>query len=233
MLFGLLDRGESVHSAAWFDTGWEFPQMHDHIEAVREMIAPVPLVTLYPRMDFVHCMMDRPLVRPRSKSGKPRAQGWGWPSAGRRWCTKEKTMALDKYIQGIGGGITCIGFAADEAHRAKSKRLLRIAERVRFPLIDWGMTEAAALADCRRRGFSWGGLYDHFSRVSCFCCPLKSLSDIRKIRHHYPDLWATMLTWDAMMPDNRGFKGFDTVRDLEARFAEADRQGRLVEDAAE
>jgi hypothetical protein len=163
LLFRLLELGEPVHSAVFFDTGWEFPQMHDHIAQVQEMIDPVPLVTLHPKNPFLDNMMYRP-VKPRGKSdAPPRFQGWGW-------------------------------------------------------------LESDALQYCRNLGFSWGGLYDHFPRVSCFCCPLQSLRELRKLRQHYPDLWALMLKWDKEMPDNRGFKGYSTVHDLEARFAEEDRQ---------
>ena len=34
MLHMMLERGESVHSAVFFDTGWEFPEMEAHIDEV-------------------------------------------------------------------------------------------------------------------------------------------------------------------------------------------------------
>ena len=36
----------------------------------------------------------------------------------------------------------------------------------RYPLVEWGMTEADCLAYCKERGFDWDGLYDIFHRVS-------------------------------------------------------------------
>lgn len=74
-----------------------------------------------------------------------------------------------------------------------------------------------------------GGVYDHFDRVSCFCCPLQGLKELRSLRAHYPDLWRTMLDWEKRMDQTQliRFKGEASVHDLERRFAEEDRFGRL------
>ncbi len=37
MLHWMLERGEWVHSAVFFDTGWEFPQMYAHLESVEKI----------------------------------------------------------------------------------------------------------------------------------------------------------------------------------------------------
>ena len=62
-----------------------------------------------------------------------------------------------------------------------------------------------------------GGLYEIFHRVSCWCCPLQSLDELRKLRKHFPDLWEKLLdmehrTWGT-------FKDRYTVDQLEIRFA--------------
>jgi len=36
MLHMMLERGEKVHSAVFFDTGWEFPEMAAHIDLVEK-----------------------------------------------------------------------------------------------------------------------------------------------------------------------------------------------------
>lgn len=227
MLLMMLERGESVHSAVFFDTGWEFPEMFSHLSMLADFVAPIPIVSLKPAVPFAQRMMYQP-VSPKGKNGaQPRFLGWGWPSPMRRWCTREKTRAIDHYLKRVPSAISCIGFADDEAHRVESQNMRGRQGRVRFPLIEWGVSEADALAYCRARGFNWSGLYDHFRRVSCFCCPLQGIRELRVLRRHFPDLWATMLKWDREMPDNRGFRDYATVRDLDARFAEDDRQFRL------
>ena len=104
--------------------------------------------------------------------------------------------------------IQYIGIAADEAHRCKD---------LRYPLVEWGMTEADCLNYCHARGFTWGGLYKIFRRVSCWCCPLQPISELRKLRAHYPELWQKLLymdahTWQPFRPDY-------TAQQLETRFA--------------
>lgn len=149
--------------------------------------------------------------------------GSGWPSPKIRWCTREKTQAIDKYIRSIKSPVMqCIGFAADEAHRGTSANMKRNGFVYRYPLQEWGIDEKQALDYCLGKGFHWDGLYNVFSRVSCFCCPLQRMGELRKLRRHYPDLWAKMLKWDKEIPWNRGFKHWSTVHDLEARFAAED-----------
>jgi len=150
--------------------------------------------------------------------------GSGWPSAFRRWCTREKVeRGIDPYCKSIGNVIQCIGYAFDEPQRTLSKP----AFLYRFPLQEYEITEQQALAYCLKHGFDWGGLYEIFNRVSCFCCPLQRMSELRKLRRHFPDLWAKMLKWDREMPDNRGFKDYTTVNDLENRFREREKSNRV------
>jgi hypothetical protein len=96
--------------------------------------------------------------------------------------------------------------------------------------VEWGVTEADALAYCEKRGFTWGGLYRFFDRVSCFCCPLQSLHDLRTLRRHFPDLWQRMLDMEAWMPEGDIGRRFNhsSMSRLENRFygedAEYERQ---------
>ena len=79
------------------------------------------------------------------------------------------------------------------------------------------MTEADCLNYCYARGFTWGGLYKIFRRVSCWCCPLQPISELRKLRAHYPELWQKLLYMDAhtWQPFRRDY----TAQQLEQRFA--------------
>lgn len=79
------------------------------------------------------------------------------------------------------------------------------------------MTEADCLAYCKERGFDWDGLYDIFHRVSCWCCPLQSLEELRKLRKHFPELWEQLRDWDKRTW--RTFLKEYSVEQLETRFA--------------
>ena len=92
----------------------------------------------------------------------------------------------------------------------------------RYPLVEWGVPEADALAYCYKRGFTWDGLYHFFSRVSCFCCPLKPLDELRTLRGYFPDLWQRMLLMESWLPESRRRFKDSSVSALDARFAEED-----------
>lgn len=79
------------------------------------------------------------------------------------------------------------------------------------------MAEADCLAYCRARGFDWGGLYDLFRRVSCWCCPLQPLSELRILRKHFPELWEKLRYMDTHTW--RQFRADYSVEQLEQRFA--------------
>ena len=218
----MLEKGEPIHSIVAFDTGWEFPQMYEHWDKF-ERYTGLKITVLKPNKPFTYWMLERPVrFRGGENKGDVRWIGRGWPAPGHRWCTAEKTAAIRKYLNKIPGVVQSIGIAADEAHRVKENTKIE----TRYPLIEWDIDEPKALEICQQHGFHWGGLYGIFKRVSCYCCPLKRIGDMQKVRKHFPELWEQMLEWDAALTHNRGFKGYKTVHDLEAQFAEDDR--RLV-----
>lgn len=100
-----------------------------------------------------------------------------------------KTDVIKRFIRNLKNSYTVIqyvGIAADEKNRVKD---------LNYPLIDWNMTEAGCLKYCYDKGFDFGGLYEIFHRVSCWCCPLQSLEELRQLRKHFPDLWKQLQEW--------------------------------------
>jgi len=225
MLLEMLERGESIHSAIFFDTGWEFPQMYEHLDKL-EKYTGVKIWRLTSRLPFEYWMFHRPIAAKEGPNkGTIHRVGNGWPSSLRRWCTREKVECLDYFTKPIKNSVQCVGYAFDEKHRtAKGKKNFP----QRHPLIEWSITEADALKICYGHGFDWGGLYEYFDRVSCYCCPLQRIGELRTLRKHFPDLWRKMLDMDAANPEhNRGFKDYKTVHDFDLRFADEDRQQSL------
>ncbi|MCP4116498.1 MAG: phosphoadenosine phosphosulfate reductase family protein [Desulfobacteraceae bacterium] len=229
----MIERGEKIHSAVFFDTSWEFPAMYPHIDLFEKRTG-IKVVRLTPERTFDYWMYERPAVaRKGPNKGKVHRIGNGWPSPMRRWCTRQKIDAIDKYLKTIENPVSCIGFAHDEQKRIGSVSAKKRRYEKRYPLVEYGVTEAEALKYCRTKGYHWGGLYDHFSRVSCFCCPLQKIGDLRILRKYFPDLWSRMLEMDSSVPGhNRGFKDYKTVHDFERRFAFEDRQMDLFPEMA-
>ena len=119
----------------------------------------------------------------------------------------------------------CIGIAYDEAHRCKDD------PHKRYPLVEWGVTEAQALRICYDRGFDFGGLYELYHRPSCWLCPFQRIGELRQLRRHHPELWARLLDLDNRARAKFGpgplgqFKKDWSVERLEERFAREDAQG--------
>ena len=223
MLLMMLERGEQIAAIVFFDTGWEFPGMYPHIHKLEKHIerkiwrisSPIP---------FDFWLTARPIVARKGRNkGQVTRIGNGWPSPLTRWCTRQKVNYLDLFSRPYPNAVQCVGYAADEKERAFTRDNIS----TRFPLQEWGVTEADALQYCFEQGFDWGGLYDIFPRVSCYCCPLQSLSELRKLRKHFPGLWDRMLYLETQMEPktNRGFRQYTTVHQLEQRFAHEDMQG--------
>ena len=216
MVLRLIEEDWPLDEIVFFDWGVEFPEMYDHIDKVENYIGR-KITRLNPRRSFIDEMLNR---NPLESSKRT----WtGWPSPFIRWCTSIKADAMIRYS---GESMQYIGIALDEAARRNSHYLKK--EQNLFPLIKWKMNESDCLAYCQNRGFTWGGLYDVFPRVSCYCCPLQRITDLRNLRQHYPDLWQQMLSMDTELgKPNRGFEHYNTVHDLERRFAAEDRQMSL------
>ncbi|MEH2952674.1 phosphoadenosine phosphosulfate reductase family protein [Candidatus Merdisoma sp. JLR.KK011] len=199
MLLRLVEEGWPLAFVMFCDTGLEFPQMYEHVGRLEKEL-PVP---------------DSPYA------DKP---GMSWAGPKNRWCTSMlKTAVINKYLSGLRKRyevVQYIGIAADEPQRVKEYR---------YPLVEWGMTEKDCLAYCYERGYDWGGLYRLFDRVSCWCCPLQGLEELRTLRREFPELWEQLLEWEAQTW--RNFRKDFSVEELEIRFRfeeERVREGKRI-----
>ena len=84
------------------------------------------------------------------------------------------------------------GIAYDEIERTKKNN----EKNIQYPLINWNMTEKECLQYCYEKGFTWKGLYEKFDRVSCWCCPLKNLKELKILYKTYPELWNRLKIWE-------------------------------------
>jgi 3'-phosphoadenosine 5'-phosphosulfate sulfotransferase (PAPS reductase)/FAD synthetase len=223
MLHMMLERGEQIDEVIFFDTGWEFPQMLDHVDAV-EKRTDMKITRLHPRKPFNYWLSEHPVKgRTGENKGKVYRTGNGWPSPMRRWCTREKVGAIQRHLDSMTDMVQCLGIAADEINRTyiRTDNINR-----RYPLVEYDVAEAEALEYCRNLGYTWGGLYDIFRRVSCFCCPLQRKSELRKLYLHFPELWQRLLAMESSIPEGSciGFQQYETAHQTDATFREMDKQ---------
>ena len=179
MLLRLLEEGRQVDEIIFCDTGLEFPQMYAHLEKLERYIGR-PITRLKAPYTFEQYFYE---YQAQGDAALVTNRGLSWPSHACRWCTgRLKAHVIAKHLRELKRQyhlVQHIGIAADEARRCKD---------LYYPLVEWGMTEADCLNYCYARGFDWGGLYKIFRRVSCWCCPLQPISELRKLRKHCPDL---------------------------------------------
>lgn len=217
LLLGMLEREMPVDIILFCDTGLEFPHMYEHIDKVEKNIGR-KITRLHPAKPFEYWMFDHmPKRRSTSDVAKyDNCAGRSWAGPRSRWCTETlKRTPLHAFYRQLKDKyeiVEYVGIAADEQYRLRRKQNMAALH----PLVDWNMTEADCLKYCYERGYDWGGLYEHFHRVSCWCCPLQSLAELRQLYKHFPDLWAKLKDWD-----NRTWRKLRAdynVEQLEERF---------------
>ena len=222
MLLRMLEEGMPVDIILFCDTGLEFPDMYRHIEKVEKNTGRQVTVLRY-EQSFEYLFLDKVIKRKRNTSYASQHgfthNGYSWAGPKMRWCTEKlKNKPRNDFLRQHKDKydiIEYVGIAADEGYRLK--REINQRENCRHPLVDWGMTEADCLAYCKERGYDWNGLYDHFKRVSCWCCPLQSLKELRQLYTYYPSHWKQLREWDDKTW--RQFRADYSVAQLEQRFA--------------
>lgn len=207
MCLELLRRGERVDDFVFVDTGMEYPECY---AAMSKFVADTgrKITRLSADVSFEYLLAHRDVTSHRGsttrRDGRPkRTHGYGWPSMMRRWCTsKLKQDVLRRYHASLGPDVVeCIGIAADEPKRVHDKR---------YPLVEWGMTEADCLRYCRERGyFPSPCAYDVVGRMSCFCCPMANAAQVRYLINQRPELWAEIKRLEAAAGDPwQGWRGY-------------------------
>lgn len=199
VLILLKKHGLPLNEILYADVGsWMWPGVQKHMTQVEE----------YMEMPITYLDISKKMEEGFKK--------WGFASPLTRWCTAIKRDSMNRYLkQYIGEGLTqYVGIAFDEQHRAGSKRYQK--GKVKYPLIDFKVTESEALSICHKEGFDFGGVYEHRSRYNCWCCPLQTLDELRVLYKFYPELWERMREMQWISPND--FRQGETIMSLEHRW---------------
>ena len=235
MLLLMLEKNMPIDCVLYADTTMEFPEMEAHIARLDDLLCRergIHITVLRHPRGFEWMMFDEPkqqrrCLERRARLGVP-PYGNGWPGVKVRWCTGQlKTHLISKEVNRLKkekNALHYVGVAFDEAHRCEDD------PHKRYPLVEWGITEAQALQICYDRGFDFGGLYKIYRRASCWCCPLQRIDELRKLREHHPELWARLRDMDHRARAQFGpgplgqFKKDWSVERLEERFAREEKE---------
>lgn len=218
MTLHMIELGMQIDEVICCDTGKEFPAMYRHIQKVRKVIedAGIKFTLLKAEQTFDYLMFEHHVKR--KNKDLEGFVGYSWAGNRSRWCTsKLKVDLINKYLSELRQKydvVQMVGIAFDEQYRLERKNNQDIEQE--HPLVEWKWTEEDALYYCYSKGFDWEGLYDIFKRVSCWCCPLQSLEELRKLRTCFPDLWEELKEMDRKTW--RKFRADYSVEQLDIRF---------------
>lgn len=192
LLIGLLERDIPIDEAVFFDTTWEFDSVYRNIEywQTRLVNMGIPFTVLTSANSFDYLAFEKEVNKRDGTIGK----GYSWCGGMCRWGTTEKLKALERHCR---DGNQLVGIASDE-----TDRLIKKGKGIKsYPLAEWQMTEADALALCYKHGVEYiedgvdlhkVRLYDVLDRGSCFCCGNKNLKELRGMYSSLPQYWARL-----------------------------------------
>jgi 3'-phosphoadenosine 5'-phosphosulfate sulfotransferase (PAPS reductase)/FAD synthetase len=209
MLLKMVELDMVIDEIIFCDTGKEFPDLYKHIQKVEKYINRKITVVRGEKT------FEEYLSTHVKRNGRV---GYSFPDWKRRWCTTFlKITPYKRYLKqkyGKSKIIEYIGIAFDEIKRTKKDNgKNRI---IKYPLVDWKMTEAESLKYCYEKGFDWNGLYEKFSRVSCYLCPLSKLGELKIVYKEFPELWQDIRSLDKK--SSRRFRSDYSVEQLEKKF---------------
>ena len=147
-------------------------------------------------------------IHHNSKIGnKGKIYGWPFTLKG-PWCNSMLKMPPLKKAERK--NIVYIGIAADEPKRFHN------LTRKKSPLVEAGWTEAMCRKWCEENDLL-SPIYKDSTRGGCWFCHNQSVSQLRQLRHNYPELWHLLLKWDSDSPVTFKADGH-TVHDYDQRF---------------
>ena len=90
MLLMMLERNMPIDHVLFFDTGWEFPQMYEHIAKVEDYTG-IEVTRLHDEIGLTERMLHNHRTRGKRVNA---CAGFGWPTPLARWCTTYKVKAM-------------------------------------------------------------------------------------------------------------------------------------------
>lgn len=211
MLLMLLEKNIQIDRIIFIDTTKEFPPMYEHIRKVQNLVKPLKIEIF--KIDFDYWFAEHVKTKGRLKGEK----GYGWPDFQNRWCTALKRDTFIRAQNKFSTKTTQFhGIAFNEKNRA-DKFKDRSGVKIKYPLIEWNLTEEQTLKYCYSKGFNWDNLYEKIPRMGCWCCPLAREEVLNVVYNDFPELWIELERMD--QKSFRQFKYNHSVESLRQKFA--------------
>lgn len=167
LLIEMVRRGEPCAAIVFADTGGERPETY----AYAEMFSAWLVARGYPEIVTVqNDGMHRTLEVECLTNKRLPSVAFGFKSCSDKY--KRRPFAKWLKAQNFDNVTVCIGFDADEPHRAARGAASNDPYAKRYPLIEWGMGREECLATIRAAGLPLPG------KSACFFCPNSKAHEI-------------------------------------------------------
>lgn len=185
MLVEMVRRGENCDAVVFSDTGGERPETYEHVLVFSEWLAShgYPTITAVAN-DGMHGTLEAECLTHKRLP----AVAYGFSSCS----DKYKRRPFKKWLkaQAFDEVTVCIGFDADEPHRAERGASIDDGYQKRYPLIEWNMGREECLETIAAAGLELPG------KSACFFCPNSKKHEIFDLRDRHPQLLARALAME-------------------------------------
>ena len=189
MLIALRDRSIVPDVITFADTGGEKPGTYDHLEYMQGWCRAnnfPPIITVKEPCG--------PLEDDCLRRNALPSIAYGFKTCSQRWKLRPqeryfKQMEASKAVWKSGGKLKrCIGFDADEPHRAKEFDDQHYENW--YPLIEWDMGRDECISLIEGEGIPLPG------KSACYFCPSSKQSEVRWLAAKHPDLMARAIAME-------------------------------------
>lgn len=162
-----------------------------------------------------------------TRNTKNKGRIYGFPFIRGSWCNSDlKLQPLRKFKRETGEFIEIVGIATDETERIAKKT---VSGKI-LPLVEHGITEAAAFDICRSRGLLSPGYCKGRTRLGCWFCHCQRIGELKRLYYDYPQLWEKLAALDKESPTK--FKPDGRLSDFARRFSREGYQMTLDSEGA-
>lgn len=208
-----------VHSEVWAtdNISADYPEMVEFKQYADKIIKKrygIEVEHLYATDKNGNKLTYEKLFYTKRIRGKYINQIYGFPMTKGAWCNDRLKVNVLSQVNGV----YYIGIAVDEIERVKRHQNKK---NIMLPLVDISWTEEDCYKWCESNNLL-SPVYSNNKRGGCWFCHNMQITELRRLRNNYPNLWEILLKWDTDSPVS--FKPNHTVHDFDKRFEMEDKK---------
>lgn len=186
MICEMVRRGEPIDATVFADTGGERPDTYQHLHEFSDWLVAhgYPAIVVVAN-DGMHGTLEAECLT----NHRLPSIAYGFSTCS----DKYKRRPFKKWLkaQQWSDVTVCIGFDADEPHRADKGGAASDPYEKRYPLIEWDMGREECIEAIRAAGITPPG------KSACFFCPSSKRREVLGLQRAYPELMERAMRMEA------------------------------------